>query len=144
MNYENQAKNYALFFENLNKDLKIDDYEKIFSKYVYFEDPFQKVYDLKELVKIFNHMYETLHEPNFKVIEIVTNEKVSYLRWYFKYKFKKNSKEFESFVGVSRIEFTPKGKVISHIDYWDSGVNIYGKIPVLSLIIKFIIKRIKA
>lgn len=144
MNYETQAKNYALFFENLNKDLKREDYEKIFSKYVYFEDPFQKIYDLKNLIKIFTHMYETLYEPNFKIIEIVTNNNISYLRWYFKYKTSKKSKEFESFIGVSRIEFTTKGKVISHIDYWDSGVNVYGKIPILKSVIKFLIKRIKA
>ncbi len=144
MNFKQHAQNYALFFENLNRDLDINDYRIIFSEDIYFEDPFQKINDLCSLIKIFNHMYETLEEPSFKVTEIITKDNISYLRWIFKYKTSKASKEYELFMGVSRVEFSSKGKVISHIDYWDSGVNIYEKIPIIKYIIKYIKNKLKA
>jgi len=144
MNYELHTKNYALFFENLNKDLDVYDYKIVFAEDVYFEDPFQKTNDLASLINIFSHMYKTLEQPSFKVTEIVTKDNISYLRWIFKYKTSKSSKSFESFIGVSRVEFTSKGKVSSHIDYWDSGVNIYEKIPLLKYLIKFIKNKLKA
>ncbi|ADG93285.1 conserved hypothetical protein [Arcobacter nitrofigilis DSM 7299] len=144
MNFKQHAQNYALFFENLNRDLDINDYRIIFSEDIYFEDPFQKINDLSSLIKIFNHMYETLEEPSFNVTEIITKENISYLRWIFKYKTSKISKEYELFMGVSRVEFSSKGKVVSHIDYWDSGVNIYEKVPVLKYIIKYIKNKLKA
>lgn len=144
MNYELYAKNYAFFFENLNKNLMTNDYKIIFEEDVYFEDPFQKTNDLSSLINIFSHMYKTLEQPSFKVTEIATKDNISYIRWVFKYKTSKDNKIFESFIGVSRVEFTSKGKVSSHIDYWDSGVNIYEKIPLLKYIIKFIKNKIKA
>lgn len=143
MDYEKLTSNYALFFENLNKDMTKDDYEKFFSKDVYFEDPFQKTYDINSLQNIFNHMYETLHEPRFQVKEFAVNKNYAYLQWIFLYKRDKNS-SLETFTGVSRIEFNDEGKVKSHIDYWDSATNIYEKIPLLKNILIFIKNRIKA
>ncbi|PLY11461.1 MAG: hypothetical protein C0626_02545 [Arcobacter sp.] len=144
MNYEQYAQNYALFFENLNINVTLEEYKEIFIEDVYFEDPFQKTNDIDSLINIFSHMYKTLEEPSFKITEAITKGNISYLRWTFRYKTSKNSKDFQSFIGVSRVEFTSKGKVSSHIDYWDSGVNIYEKIPLLKHIIKLIKNKIKA
>lgn len=143
MNYEKYAQNYALFFENLNKDMKIDEYALIFDEKIYFEDPFQKTYDLKSLYKIYVHMYESLHEPRFLVKEIVTSNNIAYLQWSFIFKTSKVS-TIDDFTGVSRIEFNEKGKVVSHIDYWDSSSNVYEKVPILKNVLRYIKNRIKA
>lgn len=143
MNYEKYAQNYALFFENLNKDMKIDEYALIFDEKIYFEDPFQKTYDLKSLYKIYVHMYESLHEPRFLVKEIVTSNNIAYLQWSFIFKTSKAS-TIDDFTGVSRIEFNEKGKVVSHIDYWDSSSNVYEKVPILKNVLRYIKNRIKA
>ncbi len=50
---------------------------------------------------------------------------------------------FESITGVSRVEFAENGKVISHIDYWDSSKNVFEKIPILRNILIFIKNKIK-
>lgn len=136
-------KRYVEFFESLNKNTSFNKYEEIFVNTVYFEDPFQKTKDLKSLYKIFMHMYETLHEAHFVVKEIALTNNIAYIQWVFRYKRVKNQ-DFESFIGVSRVTFEQTGKVVSHIDYWDSATNIYEKIPILGSLINFVKKRIKA
>lgn len=143
MNYEKYAQNYALFFENLNKDMKLDEYASIFDENVYFEDPFQKTYDLESLYKIYIHMYDTLYEPRFLVKEIAITNNIVYLQWSFIFKMSENS-NIEDFTGVSRVEFNENGKAISHIDYWDSSTNVFQKIPILKNILLYIKNRIKA
>lgn len=55
----------------------------------------------------------------------------------------KNSKE-DSFIGVSRVEFTPENKVARHVDFWDAGVNVYEKIPLLGSILRYIKSKVHA
>lgn len=143
MNYEKYAQNYALFFENLNKDMKIDEYALIFDEKVYFEDPFQKTHDLEALYKIYVHMYDTLYEPRFLVKEIALRDNVAYLQWSFIFKTSKEA-QIDDFTGVTRVEFNEEGKAVSHIDYWDSSTNVYEKVPILKNVLRYIKNRIKA
>ena len=143
MNYSKQIQNYALFFENLNKNISIEEYRTIFSEEIYFEDPFQKTKGIKAIYKIFEHMYKSVDEPRFIVKEIIEQENIAYLQWNFIFKYK-NCKDIESFTGVSRIELNDDLKVISHIDYWDAASNIYEKVPLLKSILRFIKTKIKA
>ena len=137
------AYTYAQFFEQINKNTSIKEYEKIFDENAEFKDPFHEVKGLDKIFKIFEDMYLKLDNPYFKVTEIVQQDKIAYLKWDFNFSFKGNSKN-EFFEGVSRIEFNKENKVISHIDYWDSASNLYEKIPILSFIIKFIKNKIKS
>jgi hypothetical protein len=44
-------------------------------------------------------------------------------------------------VGMSHVRFNQAGQVIMHQDFWDSGTNIYGQIPVLGGVIESIRRR---
>ena len=138
-----KSKNYILFFENLNINTPIEEYKKVFDLNAQFKDPFHKVFGLEKIYKIFQDMYTKLDNPKFKIIEVISEDKVIYIKWDFEFKFKNKSKQ-ESFEGISRVEFNNEGKAISHIDYWDSAENLYEKIPILSFFIKLIKKKIKS
>ena len=138
-----KTQNYALFFENITKETPIKEYEKVFDINAKFKDPFNDVIGLDKIYDIFQDMYEKLDNPRFKVIEIIEQGDISYLRWIFEFNFKNDSLE-NSFEGVSRVEFNENKKVISHIDYWDSAENLYEKIPILSFFIKLVKKKIKS
>ena len=138
-----KTQNYALFFENITKETPIKEYEKVFDINAKFKDPFNDVIGLDKIYDIFQDMYEKLDNPRFKVIEIIEQGDISYLRWIFEFNFKNDSLE-NSFEGVSRVEFSENLKVISHIDYWDSAENLYEKIPILSFFIKLVKKKIKS
>lgn len=45
-------------------------------------------------------------------------------------------------VGISQIRFNPEGKVSFHQDFWDSGRNFYGQLPVVGGLIGWIRKRL--
>lgn len=134
---------YAAFFEEIDKNTSIEVYRKIFDKNVQFKDPFHDIVGVDKLYKIFEDMYIKLDNPSFKVTEIVEQNNIAYLKWNFHFSFKGSNKD-ESFVGVSRVEFNKEGRVISHIDYWDSASNLYEKIPILSFFMKFIKSKINS
>ncbi|MGB5868306.1 MAG: nuclear transport factor 2 family protein [Arcobacteraceae bacterium] len=139
--HNTHVKLYANFFETIDKNTSIEEYEKIFDKEVRFKDPFHDIKGVDKLYKIFDDMYLKLDNPTFKVSEIVEQNNIAYLKWDFHFSFKGSHQE-ESFEGVSRVEFNEQHKVISHIDYWDASSNLYEKIPILSFFMRFIKKKI--
>jgi len=143
MNTQHIARNYADFFESITQETSIETYSEVFDEKVYFEDPFQKVIGLEEVYAIFQHMFETLHDPRFIVDEIVCGNSTTYLRWTFSYH-RSSKHEVEKFTGVSRVQFLETGKVLSHVDYWDAAENIYEKVPILGSVLRLIKQRIKA
>jgi len=46
-------------------------------------------------------------------------------------------------IGISQVRFNEEGKVTFHQDFWDSGQNFYGKLPVAGGIIGFIKKKLE-
>ena len=46
-------------------------------------------------------------------------------------------------VGISQVRFNREGKVAFHQDFWDSGKNFYGHLPVAGGVIGFIRKRLE-
>lgn len=137
------VKQYAHFFESLTKESPLESYELFFNEKSTFEDPFQKVQGLDSIYRVFQHMYDTLYEPMFRVTEVVENNAVAYIKWDFNFKLSQND-EIQSFEGLSRAEFSEDGKIISHTDYWDAAYNVYEKIPLLGSVLRLIKRKIRA
>lgn len=134
---------YISFFENINKQTKKEEYEKVFHKDARFKDPFHDVQGLEKIYNVFQDMYLKLDNPKFKILEVVKKSNIIYIKWDFEFQFKGKT-EKQNFEGVSRVEFNEEGKAISHIDYWDSVENLYEKIPLLSSFLRFIKNRIRS
>ncbi|WP_419773702.1 nuclear transport factor 2 family protein [Halarcobacter sp.] len=136
-----KAQNYGSFFESINKNTPLKEYAKYFDLNANFKDPFHEVKGLQNIFRVFLNMYKKLDEPKFKVDEIVENRNIAYIKWTFTFRFKKEKKT-QSFEGVSRVIFNSDDKVILHEDFWDAASNLYEKLPVVSLLIKFIKRKI--
>lgn len=134
---------YADFFESLCEATPIEAYRERFDENIYFEDPFQKVTGLAKVYAIFQHMFKTLHKPRFIVDEIISDKGSAYLRWTFSYQ-RSHKHPIEKFTGVSRVQLLENGKVLSHVDYWDAGENVYEKVPLLGSLLRLIKKKIRA
>lgn len=143
MKTQDYANDYAKFYENLTQTTPQSEYALFFDKSSTFKDPFQEVQGLKAIHNIFVDMYDSLHNPRFLVDEVIVQNSVAYIRWDFSYA-RDATKPYDSFSGISRVEFSQSGKVKSHIDYWDAAEHVYEKIPLLGSIIRFIKKRIHA
>ena len=136
--------NYALlkeFFETLTPNTLLKDFEKIYAKNVHFKDPFNDVVGIDAVYEVFSHMYRNLNEPKFVLNEYVQKENVLYIHWQFIFMFK-NENKVHSFDGVSRLVLNEQGKIIEHIDYWDSAEHMYGKLPLIGSILRYIKRKI--
>lgn len=127
---------YARFFETLTPHFEDHDFERIFARDAVFADPFQRVVGVDAIIEVFRHMYATLDNPRFEVLESLGDSEKGYIRW----RFYANDFEIE---GVSHVRFDTDGKALSHIDYWDASANVYEKIPLLGALIRLIKHRIK-
>jgi hypothetical protein len=137
-----KAQNYATFFENIDATTSINEFEKFIDLQAKFKDPFHEVQGIHEIYWIFRRMYQTLDNPKFKILEVVEDKNIAYIKWQFSFCFKKEN-EIHSFNGVSRVIFNAEYKAISHEDFWDASENIYGKLPLIKYIIAFVKNKIR-
>ena len=137
------ALDYASFFENIKASTALSEYRDLIDENAKFKDPFHEVEGVENIYNIFQNMYLKLDNPKFKIIEVVEQKNIAYIKWNFQFKFKESQEE-DSFEGVSRVEFAANKKMISHVDYWDASENLYEKIPVLSSLIRLVKRKIKS
>jgi hypothetical protein len=104
----------------------------------YFKDPFNEVHGLPAIQRIFAHMFEQVAEPRFVVTETVVDAGGStMLLWEFCYRIRLFGRsEAQVMRGVSHLKFDAAGKVRYHRDYWDTGEELYMKLPGLGLLMR--------
>lgn len=143
MKYARALEDYIQFFEKLSpRSLKL--LEKHVSTHVHFQDPFNSVMGVQDMQHVLAHMFTQLHQPKFKVHDAAQGrqENVFYLKWTFSFVLPKTG-EKDRFEGVSEVIFDPKGKVSSHIDYWDPTHPVYMRVPFLKWILGKVLAKLK-
>lgn len=135
--------NYKLLFENLSVEAVEEDFLQVFSHDVYFKDPFNAVHGLAQLQTIFRHMFTSLLEPQFRILDFAGNQNRGFLEWQLTFKLKVDG-DSQLIQGTSKIKINQHNQVCSHIDYWDSGEYVYQKVPLLGRVIAMINKRLSS
>jgi hypothetical protein len=98
----------------------------------WFKDPFNEVRGLPAIERIFRHMFTQVGEPRFVVTETVVDAGGAMLVWEFSYRVRLWGKgETQLMRGVSHLKFDAAGKVSQHRDYWDTGEELYMKLPLM-------------
>ena len=139
MNMKNNIDNYVKLFESLNLE-NINKFDELLDENIYFEDPFNKIYGIKNFKRIFSNTLKKLDNVEFKVINIISKNNVYIIKWeMIFFAFNKNNSIF----GLSEVTISTSKKIVSHIDYWDSYNNFYTKIPIFGLIFKFVLSLVK-
>ena len=107
-----------------------------------FKDPFNEVEGVAAIVHIFEHMFESLHEPRFVVTDRVVDGVQCFLVWEFHFRFKRFDTVTRQVVrGGSHLRLAPDGRVTDHRDYWDAAEELYEKLPVLGGVMRWLKKR---
>jgi len=103
----------------------------------YFKDPFNEVYGVAPIQRIFSHMFKQVAEPRFIVTEKVVDGHGAMLVWEFCFRLKLWGKgETQIMRGVSHLKFDADGKVNYHRDYWDTGEELYMKLPAIGTLMR--------
>ena len=122
---------YKNAFENLEVK-NINSLLNLVDDNVVFEDPFNKIIGKDNLRELFLEMFQKLQQPKFKVLNIFYKQNLAIIKWNFSCKiFRKDI----CFDGLSEVTVN-NGKIKKHLDFWDSGKNLYTQVPILGRIFK--------
>ena len=136
---KNYINNYLNLFSNLNKE-NIKKFDDLVVKDIIFIDPFNNIKGLDNFKNIFYHMFDTVKEPKFDIVDYAQNKDHIFLKWKMTfYAFK----ALQTIEGMSDITLNKEGKVISHLDYWDSLNGIFIKLPFLGFFYKLSLRMFK-
>jgi steroid delta-isomerase len=132
------------FFETLSPGTakRIPDF---YSDDARFKDPFNDVRGAAAIQRVFTHMFTQVSEPRFVVGERVVDAGGAVLVWDFQFGVRVWGKVRTQVIhGVSHLRFAADGKVTCHRDYWDTGEELYMKVPVLGLLMRALRGRLAA
>ncbi len=130
------------FFEKLQPN-DIDRISLFYTEQAFFKDPFNEVRNLAGVQRVFAHMFDTLDEPRFEVIDVLVQGQQCFLSWDFH--FRRQGQAIERCIhGSSHLRFATDDRIAYHRDYWDAAEELYEKLPLLGNLLRWIKRRIKA
>ncbi len=107
-----------------------------------FKDPFNTVQGVAAIARIFGHMFRTLDGPRFEVLHIVADGDHLFLTWDFRFSRRGHVGAPMCIHGASHVRFNGRGQVAMHRDYWDAAEELYEKLPLLGLLMRWLKRRL--
>jgi len=135
------AQRFKVFWEQLTRE-RVAAIGEYYAADAYFRDPFNEVRGIPELRRIFDHMFEQLHEPRFTILEVVEEGGTAFFVWDFTFRMKSYKPDvMQTIHGSSHVRFAADGKVSYHRDYWDAANELYAKLPVVGSLMRWLAKK---
>jgi steroid Delta-isomerase len=107
-----------------------------------FKDPFNEVRGLPAIRAIFEHMFATLDSPRFVVHDALVQDDHSFLRWDFVFGLRGGATL--TVRGATHLRFGTDGRIVMHRDYWDAAEELYEKLPLLGVLMRWLKRRVNA
>ena len=129
---KNIVKSYINLFSNLSPE-NINEFDNLISQDIIFVDPFNNIKGVNAFKNIFYHMFENVTDPKFLIVDYSISKKRVYLKWkmtFFAFK------SLQTIEGMSELLLNDVGKIVSHVDYWDSLNGLFIKIPFIGFFYK--------
>ena len=124
------------YFETLSAE-SVDRLGEYYAADAWFKDPFNEVRGIAAIQRIFSHMFTQVDEPRFVVTERVVDAGGAMLVWELGFRVRLWGKgQAQVMRGVSHLKFDADGKVNYHRDYWDTGEELYMKLPGLGTLMR--------
>lgn len=116
---------------------------KVYAPRFYFNDTLKTLHDVDSLEKYFIASGDALSSYGLKVEQVASTPEGVLVRWRMSVVFKRFRKgQVQSSIGITHVRFDKDGRVVYHQDYWDSGSNLYEKVPVLGAMIRAVKRRL--
>jgi limonene-1,2-epoxide hydrolase len=128
------------YFESL-APAGVSELSRYYAPDCYFKDPFNEVRGVREIEAIFARMFEQLDAPRFRVHSKVVQGEEAFLVWDLEFRFR-GSATPQRIHGVSHLRVGSDGRVTYHRDYWDAAEEVYGKLPVLGALMRWLKRRV--
>ena len=125
------TKKYVKSFEQLKVSTISNLVDCLHESFV-FIDPFNKIIGKKSFRKFLEKMFIKIKNPKFRILNILEEKNLTLVKWNFEYEISKKTINFD---GVSELTIR-KNLIYKHIDYWDSGRNVYSHLPIIGSVFK--------
>ncbi|MEQ9638811.1 MAG: nuclear transport factor 2 family protein [Alphaproteobacteria bacterium] len=136
------AARYQRFFEGLNPTT-VGDLRQLAAPDMRFVDPFNDVTGVGKVIKVLAAGFEDAEDLRFEFADRAAGRPgVWYYRWRCSFRPRSLSGEWV-LEGMSEVSFDAEGRVVEHLDHWDSGSQFYARIPVLRWFIGLIRRRLR-
>lgn len=132
------------FYETLSPD-GLARIGEVYAPDARFKDPFNEVQGLAAIENVFRHMYRQVHEPRFNVTSSMVEGAEAWLAWEFRFRFRGwREAEVQLVRGATHLHLAPDGRVSAHRDYWDTGEELFARLPLLGALMRFLRRRLGA
>ncbi len=111
----------------------------IYTDDAWFKDPFNEVTGAPAIARIFDHMFAQVEAPRFEVHDCIGDAQEAFLTWDFV--FRRAGGEAFRIRGASHLRLAPDGRIRWHRDYWDTGEELYAKLPLIGGIFRWLRRR---
>ena len=125
------TKKYVKSFEQLKVSTISNLVDCLHESFV-FIDPFNKIIGKKSFRKFLEKMFIKIKNPKFRILNILEEKNLTLIKWNFEYEISKKKINFD---GVSEL-IIRKNLIYKHVDYWDSGRNVYSHLPIIGSVFK--------
>lgn len=119
---------YIAFWEQLTP-ASVKELGAVFAIDARFCDPHNDVCGHAGIARIFEHLFQQCHAPQFRVLDSAASGERAYLHWEFTFTSKGGHARNWRLSGMSRVVFSGEGLVLEHVDHWDPARQIYEQIP---------------
>lgn len=131
----------SAYFEALSPQ-SLADIDTLYTPNARFKDPFNAVQGVPAIRGIFEHMFQSLHQPRFVVTQQVVDGTQAFLVWEFRFRFKRFDTTTEQVIrGGSHLVLAPDGRISDHRDYWDAAEELYEKLPGVGSLMRWLKRR---
>lgn len=128
--------NLIRFYHELTPE-SVTRFPEFYSADAWFKDPFNEVRGVVAIQRIFSHMFTQVDEPRFVVTERLVDAGGAMLVWELGFRVRLWGRgQAQVMRGVSHLKFAADGTVCYHRDYWDTGEELYMKLPGLGTLMR--------
>jgi len=129
------------FFETLEPGT-VPRLGEIYNAEATFKDPFNDVQTVVDIQRVFAHMFGEMHDPRFKVMQRIVDGPDAVLIWDFTFRLRKfRPAQIWRIHGASHLTLSADGRIAKHRDYWDTGEELYAKLPGIGPVIRWLMRR---
>ena len=106
-----------------------------------FKDPFNDVSGRAGVEKIFAHMFHQVQTPRFVVTRVIDDAASGnlFMRWDFTFV---SSGKPMHIHGATHFERDATGLITLHRDYWDAAEELYEKLPLIGVLMRWLRRKL--
>lgn len=117
---------------------------ELYASDAFFKDPFNEVHHIDDIERIFARMYADVERPRFIITGTVQQDDQAFITWDFRFHLRRWRSDEQCIRGCSHVRFHEDGRVRFHRDYWDAAEELYEKLPLIGVLMRWMKRRAHA